>query len=512
VRNPYRAAAALLTATFAMGDLAVAQGKLGASRDFDLNTYALGANIFASTSPYDGIERFVVVYPAPTKFEDPLENDGAFFIRDGDVGLRAQLANGWDLGGVASIQTLGYGSSESPALIGMSRRNWTIQGGLTFGRSFGKARADLTWQTDLLGEHDGEEYELKLARVFDHGNYYLMPQVEATYQSAKLVDHYFGVTAREALPERPEYHPGAAITYRASLEWSWKWHPRWFVTAGAGIALLPPEIRSSPIVDKAYTWTASVGFAYDAPTMMEAGSARPAVGAGIEITLGAFFVNADSLIFLTNGVETIPINLEPDLSLDDAQVSVPVELIWRIGTFHRLELGYFELQRSGAKDLTVPVDIGNVSFPAGETVSTSFDTRIVELGYAFSLLHDAQKELSVFGGAYVSATSFRSGSDSESVAAKTTSILPALGADVRVALSERLSVGAKLRLFVADVDRYSGNSIDLAIFGQYAWHERISVGAGFRFHRQDIDSADEDFFGDYRFGYRGPYVFVRSRL
>ena len=50
-------------------------------------------------------------------------------------------------------------------------------------------------QTDLLGEHDGQEYEFKIARLFDFDRYYVMPQLDVTYQSASLVDHYFGVNS-----------------------------------------------------------------------------------------------------------------------------------------------------------------------------------------------------------------------------------------------------------------------------------------------------------------------------
>ena len=38
-------------------------------------------------------------------------------------------------------------------------------------------------------------------------------QVRARWQSDALVDYYYGVTAGEALPDRPAYEPGSGLTW-----------------------------------------------------------------------------------------------------------------------------------------------------------------------------------------------------------------------------------------------------------------------------------------------------------
>lgn len=482
-------------------------------RQLDLNNYALGMNVYQSTSPYDGIEDFVVVFPAPTQFEPAFVTDETFFIRDGDFGLRTRLGEHWDIGGILAILSLGYGSGQSEALAGMSRRDWTIHGGVTIGRNLGDYRFDFGARTDLLGEHGGQELEFKLARIFARGSHYFLPQVDAKWQSSKLVNHYFGVTAAEALPDRPAYRPGATVTYGGSLEWGWKWHPNWYVSASASVEWLPTEIRNSPIVDRDSIGSVMLTLGYDAPSMVTAAPSRADVyGSGVEITAGAFFVSADSKIFLTDGNGDAPIDLESEFTVGDTDVGVPISLRWRISPFHSLEFGYFELNRSGAGDIVVPVDVGAASFSQGEAVNTGFDTRIFRLGYAFSLLHDTQKELAIFGGAHVSDVSFRSRSANDDVTADTTAILPVLGASLVINFTDRLSLGTALQFFVSDVNRYSGNLIDFGLSGQYSWGRRFSFGIGYRYYRQDIDTADEDFKGDYRFEYRGPVVFISARL
>ena len=50
-------------------------------------------------------------------------------------------------------------------------------------------------------------------------------------------------------------------------------------------------------------------------------------GAGIEFRLGAFFVNADSKVFLTDGDGVAAINLEPEFAVDDSDVAIPFEFM-----------------------------------------------------------------------------------------------------------------------------------------------------------------------------------------
>ena len=490
-----------------------ADGFLDTIRSLDLNNYALGTFFLTSTSYYEGIDDFRIIYPAPTLFGSAITSDETFFVRDGDFGLRKRFASGWDLGGLVSFQTLGYGSGASPTLAGMSRRNWTVQAGVTAGRQIAGIRVDVLAETDILDEHNGQEYTLKLAKVFEWPNLYLVPQVDILYQTADVVNHYFGVRPSEAQPGRPEYKPGSAVTYSANLTGAWRWHPKWFVYASGGIDKVPSEIRNSPVVDRDYVWSLSFGIGYDAPTMLAVDYDRVSdQDSSIEIGVGAFFAHSDAKVFLTDGTATVPVNLETDFNLDDTEVSVPVDVAWRIGRFHRIGFGFFQLKRSGVNDLVVPVDVGDVTFPAGETVQTSFDTSFYELAYAFSLIRDSQKELSLIGGIQVSDISYRSASGTETAVAETTSLLPVIGADLTVNFTDRLTLDVMLQFWALDFGKYSGNLTDFGFFARYQLLDALSVSAGYKFYRQDIDSADENFFGDYRFEYRGPIVDIRARF
>ena len=96
--------------------------------------------------------------------------------------------------------------------------------------------------------------------------------------------------------------------------------------------------------------------------------------------------------------------------------------------------------------------------------------------------------------------------------ANTTALFPVLSADFSINFIDKLSLLAKLQFFLTDVNRYSGTLLDFGISGHYQLFDKLLVGVGYKFYRQDIDSGDEDFFGDYRFEYQGPVIDVRARF
>jgi len=479
----------------------------------DLNEYAVGAFLYRSQSYYAGVDDFVGIFPLPSTFDQAVFTDFSFYVRDGDFGLRKTLANGWQLGGVAKVQTLGYGTGDSPALDGMSRRDWTIQAGANAGRQFGPIRLDLMAQTDILDVHNGQEYTLKLALPFRWQSWQLVPQFDALYQSADLVNYYFGVTADEARPGRPAYSPGGGTTLSGSVNLSWRIHPKWYLTASAQLDFLPDVITDSPIVSRDRVGRIVLGVAYDAPVFVAAHEENdPLDLSSFGLGLAAFYAQSESNVDLLGSGSSRDVDLESELGLDDSTWVAAFDVVWRLRLHHRLELSVFELSRDATTDLDNPLLVGDEIFAAGEVVTTEFNTRVIRLAYAFSLMQDEQKELAILGGVHVTDVEYRTSSNNQMVDASTTAILPVIGAHLRVNPTESLSGIARIEFFDMDTSQHGGSMTDFSVAGQYQFSDNFAVGAGYLWYRQDINSSDEDFTGDYRFDYRGPTVFLRARF
>ena len=479
----------------------------------DLNDYALSLNLYTSQSHYIGIDNFAIIYPVPNSFTHPSITNSTLVLRDGYLGLRKITAGGWSYGVTGKIQTLGYGSESSVALAGMKRRDWTVQAGAMFGKRLGPASIDLFATTDLTNEHGGYEYDLKFSYVFATEKLQFVPQLAVLYQSDDLVNHYYGVENSEARPGRPAYAPGAAVTPGLGLDVSWKFHPVWYVYAGINVDFLADEIQNSPIVDKETAWRADIGFAYILKSFVATDSdVLSDYPSEFEIGVGAFFANTTSHVHLNTAVLGLSPDLEDVQGLDDREVLIPIDLVWTFGRYHRLDLSYFELNRNATTDLSVPLSVRGVTFAAGESVSSSFDSRVIRFGYGFSFLRDAQKDLSMFGGVHVTDVELNVSGVNDSVRAGTTAVLPVLGARLRANFTEKVSVGANFEIFALDFDKYSGELIDFSVYGQYRISGHTAIVGGYHFYRQDLTSGDEGLNGNFRIDYSGPYVSFRVRL
>lgn len=477
----------------------------------DLNDYSLGINFYTSQSHYAGVDDFKIVYPMPTSFSHSLLTEDPLFVRGSSAGLRKVTDNGWTFGVHGKLQTLGYGADTSEELRGMRRRTWTVQAGLLLGYAIGPFHVDLFTSTDVLSEHDGYDASLKLAWPIASAKQIFVPEIDLTYQSKDLLDHYFGVRSEEALPDRPAYVPGSGVTISGSLEWRRSLHRRWFLFSKISLDLLPDAITDSPIVDLEQGWRFNLGVAYDGSSFIDPDEDSGTPATTMEIGLGVFYVSATSnLDFLDSGGH--PGDLERRQGLDERSVSLPVDIVWRIGRFHRVDVSYFELNRSASVNLTGEMVLNGVPFADGERVVTDLETRVFRFGYGFSLMRDNQKDISLFGGLHATEMDYRVRGAAEPIVASTTSFLPVIGARANVVPAERWSVTGNIEIFLLDFDRHSGELMDIAVSGEYRLTDRLIAGIGYRYYRQDIESGDDSFLGDYRLHYQGPYLNLRARF
>ena len=79
--------------------------------------------------------------------------------------------------------------------------------------------------------------------------------------------------------------------------------------------------------------------------------------------------------------------------------ALQIEADWRFGRYQRIEAGYFELARSGRRDVAGETVFGETLFAAGSEISSRSHLKSLRLGYA-ALIRDAQKELGVFAGVH----------------------------------------------------------------------------------------------------------------
>lgn len=496
-------------------ECALAQGILDYIRNYDLNDFALGLSLSGSQNPYTGGENSVIGYPVLTSFRDSAFTDDWLLIRDGDLGIRWVGKNQWELGLVGRIQTLGLGTSDSPELEGLDDREWGLELAPIVGYRGWPLHINFKTYTEILGRHDGwiSQLAFSLPRERDWG--FLVPSVELIHQNKDYVNYYFGVSPSESTPSRPAYQAGDALNTALKLRWGYRMTDEWLLYGSVGLEFLDSEITNSPIVDKDEIWSASISLAYNNDIFQPRVSERPAPEqAKFEFQIGVFNDSIDSKIVRdsSSGIIGIEIDLEKLLGLPDEQTILQYDAIYQIGRYHRFEIGYLATSRSGQITLQDSLDFGDLHFPAGTIINSHFETEILRVGYAYSLMNDAQKELGIMGGLHYSKfnTVITAVGTGESESTKAATPLPVIGLHGSVSLGEKSSLHARIQIFRMDFDRYEGSLNYATLDWRRRFGDTFSVGLAYNYYALNLDSRDNDVRGSLEVRHHGPELFVSA--
>jgi outer membrane protein len=481
-------------------------------RDHDLNDYALGLMVSGEQNPYAGAKNSSLAYPYLTSFRDSVFTDTWLIIRDGDIGMRWVSENGWELGGVGRVQTLGLGSSETDELLGIADRKWTLEAGPTIGWRGWPVHMHLKAYAEISDRHDGLTSELTFSYPLEWSRGYLVPSVGLVHLNKDYADYYYSVTSAESTLVRPAFAAEASTNLALKLRWGYALNEKWLLSGAIGVEQLDSNITDSPIVNDDEIWSARVGLAYNADVFQPRNydDSAPRMP-GIDIRIGAFRDSISTKVArdTSNGVPGFETDIEEFLGIADEETVLQMDATVRLAHYHRLEFGYFELGRNSTTLLSNDFTFGDEVFQAGTSLDTRVDASFLQASYSYSLIRDAQKEFGVTAGVHFAnfETSFSSESTGQSEHSDAGTPLPVIGTFVSFFLGERTSVGAKVQLFRTDFDRYEGSLNFAALDVQYRVADAIRVGLGYNYYGMKLSSNDTSVNGYLKVRHHGPTAF-----
>lgn len=156
----------------------------------------------------------------------------------------------------------GYDVDDSTYLNGMDKLDTLYSAGLSAQWNLSDWEIGLEVMQDVSGEHDGQEIELTVGKTLTAGEFEFTPSLSLSWISSGMTDYFFGVSAREAHPDRRVYSPDSS--YEAGLELMVQ-RPLFGNFTGvaiAGISTFGSEIKDSPIVDEDYSAQLILGIMY----------------------------------------------------------------------------------------------------------------------------------------------------------------------------------------------------------------------------------------------------------
>jgi len=223
-------------------------------------TAALGGGIRFGQSPY-----------LATDNEDQRQADlipmylyeGKYLFARGTAGGVHFIKNdNWEFNLLARYRFQSLDPDSNVFYEGLEKRKQTIDAGFEAMsiRPWGNLR--LSWRTDTLNRHNGQEVDLSYRYVFDMGPWIISPFVGYSWQDADLTNYYFGVSEAEARPDRPAYLPGESGWLSFGLNTSWQATNRITFFGNFGFAGTDSEVINSPLVEEAGFSQVFVGGTY----------------------------------------------------------------------------------------------------------------------------------------------------------------------------------------------------------------------------------------------------------
>ena len=220
------------------------------------STLSIGPGVVVTTKPYTGMD--ATVYPIPlVDF-----TCGNFYISAATAGYRLAAEENWTFAAIGRWRFDGYDSDDSDNLAGMHNRHMTVDGGgeLSYFGNWGEVK--LSFVTDMLGQHDGQEMRLGYTKPFNFDRITISPSVGMIWQSSNLANYYYGVRSDEAIAGRPAYSVGDAVNWFAGIRTQYKLDDRWTLLCDITYEWLDREIKDSPIVSDGYVISIMAGAMY----------------------------------------------------------------------------------------------------------------------------------------------------------------------------------------------------------------------------------------------------------
>ena len=227
-------------------------------------TVSLGAVLRGGDSPYKGVDSVSSLLNENQLDLIPLYlYEGKwFFTRGTSAGVHLFRNNAFTIDALIDYRFDRLEVDSNDYFTGLKNRRQTVDGGLSAALQSDWGVVSATVVNDLMGHHNGYEWDLSYRYPWRSGRLSITPFVSYIYQDRDLVDYYFGVGASEALPDRPAYTPGSADFWRAGIGVSYQLTQHLMAFSNIAFEQVDRKVYDSPLVDERQLGAAVVGFAY----------------------------------------------------------------------------------------------------------------------------------------------------------------------------------------------------------------------------------------------------------
>jgi hypothetical protein len=222
--------------------------------------------------------------------------------------------------------------------------------------------------------------------------------------------------------------------------------------------------------------------------------------------VGAFYVTQSSTeirLFSTDLPLGARLNVEKDLGVRDSFTVPRMTLGWRFGKRHVLTGGYYDLSRDGVKRLDRTIELpGDIEFPVGVKVATTFTIRVSKLQYTYLFHRDEKVTLGIGAGLFVArlgaglSITGNVGPQQQTPPAFHESItapLPVFGFRLTYRITKKWGVFASSDWFLLNYnDQDKGILSDTQIYAAHRTFKHVGFAGGLNIQTFGVELEDDD--------------------
>jgi len=218
------------------------------------------------------------------------------------------------------------------------------------------------------------------------------------------------------------------------------------------------------------------------------------------------------------------LHLEDRLGLNKTQTLLWGSATWRFAQNHRLQVGLFNFNRHGDRNIDEELHIGDKVYPIGAELQTNLDFQVIPISYMYSFIQNDQLEFAGYIGLQWSRIKFNiagsittNPSDiNKTSTADADAPLPVLGVDANYYFTPEWSIGGNLGAFIykmkADNMFFQGTVATATIDGGYWFSKYVGVGLAINWFNFKVDVSKNTWDGSFNYQYWGPQLYLTGRF
>lgn len=214
------------------------------------------------------------------------------------------------------------------------------------------------------------------------------------------------------------------------------------------------------------------------------------------------------------------IDFEDDLGLANSTESLRIDAFWRFDRRNRIDVGYFDLTRSGSRTTTREIEWGETTFPITSTVSSYLDTQIIPVRYTHSFVAEDDLDFGLGVGVYYMelAAGLRANSLGIGQSFDSPVPLPVVAMHASWEFLPYLQAFGTVQAFYVDlqaigeIDELRGRIVDATLGLEYELCDNASLGAAVNYFDMDVDTTTTRLALDVSYEYVAVFVFFSLRI